>query len=728
MSHFVSAIAAAAALVAGPPASLAVPAKASALASERIYFVMTDRYANGDTANDTGGYGGGRNQNGFDPSATGYWHGGDFKGLTGSCTDPVRGLARIKNLGFNAIWVTPPVVNQVFAGSSAGYHGYWGLDFTNVDPHLGTNQDFADFVACAHSLGMKVIMDVVVNHTGDVVLLSGGTAYNDAPYKDCSGKVFDPAAYVGKRTFPCLRAATMPRPPFVLPALANAKKPDWLNDPLNYHNRGDIAFDSCSERCYEQGDFFGLDDLFTEKPNVEQGLARIYADWVTRYKLDGFRVDTARHVNAGFFRLWVPQILRAAKAAGVADFQIFGEVSIADSIALAPYVRDRGLPSVLDFPFQDRATGYASGGSGALGLAHRLEDDDYFRRPDGVEPAPPTFLGNHDMGRAAFQVASKNPGIDAETLLRRTLLAYDVLYLMRGAPVVYYGDEVGMIGTGGDQAARQDMFPTQVADWRTQPRLGSPPIGSGSSFDVTANPIELELRKLGALREANPVLGAGWSIVRYAKGALLAVSRIDPAARQEVLALFNNGVAAASVTVATATPSASWSPLLGTATAASDASGKLTVSVPPTGALLLKAAATIPAAAPRKPKLAVKADALSSLWAVRAALGGGAPVSVGFAVRRAKAAGWQRLGVDTSPPYRAFLDPARFRKGERVELAAIARSLDGRTAASAVVRFRIRNRRVSRRGTSSTRRRSTTRGARTTARARRRVETTSRCA
>jgi glycosidase len=471
----------------------------------------------------------------------------------------------------------------------------------------------------------------------------------------------------------------------VLASLAKVKKPDWLNDPLNYHDRGDIAFDSCSEQCYEQGDFFGLDDLFTEKPNVEKGLADVFADWVTRYKLDGFRVDTARHVNQGFFKLWVPQILRAAKP----DFQIFGEVFLSDSIELSKYVRDRGLPSVLDFPFQDRATGYASGGSGALGLAHRLDDDDYFRRPDGVEPTPPTFLGNHDMGRAAFQVASKNPGIDAETLLRRTLLAYDLLYLMRGAPVVYYGDEVGMIGTGGDQAARQDMFPTQVSDWRTQPRIGSPPIGAGSSFDVTTNPIEVELKKLGALRDATPALGSGWSIVRYARGALLAVSRIDPAAKQEYVALFNNGATPASVTVPTATPSTTWTPLYGSASATSDGSGKLTVSVPAIGALLLKAGATVSSPAAKKPKLVVKADALSNLWAATATGAGTAPVSVAFAVKRAGSSKWQRLSVDTSPPYRGFIDPAKFKKNERVDVAAVVRALDGSSSASAIVPFRV---------------------------------------
>jgi len=687
--------AAAATQTAGPPkgatlAALAQPGADSSLATDRIYFVMTDRYANGDPSNDTGGVTGGRGTTGFDPTSTAWWHGGDFKGLTGGCTDPVHGVQRIKNLGFNAIWVTPAVVNQVSQGDSGGYHGYWGVDFTRVDPHLGSDQDFADFVSCAHSLGMKVILDVVVNHTGDVIQLQGGSTYSTAPYRDCHGKVFDPARYVGTKTFPCLSAKTMPHVPYFFPGGASAKKPDWLNDPLNYHDRGDIDFSSCNEACYEQGDFYGLDDLFTEKPNVEQGLAQIYAGWVTTYKLDGFRVDTARHVNAGFFKLWVPQILAAARSAGVNDFQIFGEVPLTDSVELSTYVRDRGLPSVLDFPFQDAVAGYASGGSSAVAVLHRMQDDDYYRLPDGSDPTPPTFLGNHDMGRAALQIAQQGGGLSGDALLRHVLLGYDLLYLLRGAPVVYYGDEVGMIGTGGDQAARQDMFPTQVPDWQTQPRVGGPPIGTGSSFDVTTNPIELELRQLGALRQDNPALSTGATIVRLAKGGLLAISRIDAAGRREYLELFNNGDAAATATVPTSTPSSTWTPLLGAGgTLSSTASGSVTVQVPATGAVLLRADAEIPAASAPKPKLTVAGDPLSSLWAATASVSGTAPVTVAFAVRRAGSAVWKRLDVDDSPPYRAFLDPARFRRNERVSLVAIARGLDGSTAVSPVVSVRI---------------------------------------
>jgi alpha-amylase len=118
---------------------------------------------------------------------------------------------------------------------------------------------------------------VVVNHTGDVITLSNGATYSDIPFRDCHGRFFRADRYVNARTFPCLAARYMPEVPYVAPGDRHLKKPGWLNNPLNYHDRGNIDFGSCSQQCFEQGDFFGLDDLFTEKPTVMKGLAQIYA-------------------------------------------------------------------------------------------------------------------------------------------------------------------------------------------------------------------------------------------------------------------------------------------------------------------------------------------------------------------------------------------------------------------------------------------------------------------
>ncbi len=636
-------------------AALARPPVRPPLASQRIYFVMPDRYANGNPANDTAGLSGGRDVTGYDPTDTGYFHGGDYAGLTGDCTDTRRGLARLKELGFTSVWVTPPFRQKYVQDGSAAYHGYWALDLTTVDPHLGTDAEFGAFVTCAHSLGLKVILDVVVNHTADVIQLSS----------------YEYGA---------------PKTPFVPPADRDAKRPAWLNDTANYHNRGNIDFSSCPTACLELGDFFGLDDIATEKQNVRDGLADVFSDWIRRYKIDGFRIDTARHVERTFFPYWVPKILAAARDAGVSDFQLFGEAFITNAVELSSYVRDRGLPNVLDFPMQDALARFAGGSAGGTGIADRLNDDDYFLAPDGVTHVPPTFIGNHDMGRAALQVRDKGAGAGGP-LLARTLLAYDLLYLLRGAPVVYYGDEFGIIGRGGDKEARHDLFATQVAAWRSEERVGSGPIGTGSSFDQPENPIATRIRRLNELRVEKPALSTGATVVRRAARNVLAVSRIDAAARREYLAIFNAGGSPARLTIATATPQAEWTRLLGTSTPASSTrTGSLTTTVAAYSSVLLEATRQIPGARPAKPKLTVARDSLSDLVRVSASAGS-KPVSVAFAVRRAGAARWTRLAADDSPPYRSFLDPAKFRRRESVFVVAIARGLDGRTAVSAVRSF-----------------------------------------
>jgi glycosidase len=657
-------------------AALAKPGTISSLASQRIYFVMPDRYANGDPANDRGGLSGSRNVTGYDPTDPGYFHGGDLKGLADR-------LQRIRDLGFTALWITPVVTQQTVLSGSAGYHGYWGLDFTSVDPHLGTAQDFAALVDRAHAIGLKVYLDVVVNHTGDVITLSGGGTYSDIPFRDCRGNFFRAERYVTAKVFPCLSARYMPKVPYVAPADRHLKKPEWLNNPLDYHDRGDIDFGSCSTQCFEQGDFFGLDDLFTEKPNVMKGLAQIYASWIERFHVDGFRVDTAKHVNAAFFKLWVPRIRAEARERGIADFPIFGEVTLNDAIDLSAYVRDRGVPQVLDFPFQQVASAYAAGSSGAKGIAQRLADDDYFRLPDGADPAFATFLGNHDMGRAAQQILAQAPGLESSWLFSRVLLGYDLLYLLRGAPVVMYGDEVGMIGSGGDKAARQDMFPTQVTAWQTEPRVFADPIGKGSSFDVTDHEIEGWLRGLASLRDRHPALSTGASVVRYAKGPLLVVSRIDLATGSELVTAFNNSTVAGKVTVSTATLGSAWSIAFGGGTVTAGAGSSVSLTIPPASAIVAKPLGLIPSVPPPRPTLKAGPDSISSYYSLRATVGG-APVTVAFAVRR-PGGKWVRIAVDDSAPYRGFLDPLRFGKGTRVQAVAIARSTTGATSVSNVL-------------------------------------------
>jgi alpha-amylase len=133
---------------------------------QNFYFVMADRFSNGDPANDNGGLppGTGAGQSGFEPKLKGFYHGGDLKGLT-------EKIDYIKGLGTTAIWLTPSFKNKAVQpeDESAGYHGYWITDFSRIDPHLGTNADLRTLVNAAHSRGIKVYFDIITNHTADVI-------------------------------------------------------------------------------------------------------------------------------------------------------------------------------------------------------------------------------------------------------------------------------------------------------------------------------------------------------------------------------------------------------------------------------------------------------------------------------------------------------------------------------------------------------------------------------
>jgi glycosidase len=656
-------------------AQLARPAAPAPLARQRIYYVLTDRYANGDPANDRGGLTGPNSVTGFEPGDPRYFHGGDFRGLTGTCTDPVRGLARVKDLGFTAVWVSPPFAQRTIQRDATGYHGSWVRDFTTVDPHFGTDADFAAFVSCAHRLKLKVFIGAVVNATADYITLTG--TYTSAPYRDCSGRTFDPARYV-LGGFPCLRAADMPRQPS-LAADARVKKPAWLNDVTRYHDRGDIPA-RCSARCVEQGDVSGLDDLFTEQPAVWRGLASIYAQWVRRYKLDGLAVADVQNLNAAFFGLWGGKLRTAATAGGIRNFELLGEADVLDTLQLSSFVRDRRLPSVFDGPLQDAVTRYVSGAGSPRRVLARLKADDYFEHS-----TLPTFLGNTDTGRAAQVIKARSaPSLSAEGLLRRVLLGYDLLYLLRGAPVVSYGDEVGIAGLGAADTIRQDMFPTKVPYWKTEERVGSGPIGNASSFDQGAHPIAQRLRALAKLRDDVPALATGATFARLAEGGVLAVSRIDARDRREYLTLCNASTIATAVEVPTSTPVSTWTAVLGTGTATTTGRGVMSITVPAVSTLVLRAGQHLPVRPPVVRKLTVASDAATGLWEVTAGTGASGPVSVAFAFRRAGHRTWVRFAADDSPPYRSFLARSRVRRGERVYVVAVARSPEGKVAVSGV--------------------------------------------
>jgi glycosidase len=558
---------------------------------EVVYFVLPDRFENGDPANDQGGIAGDRLVTGFDPTHKGFYHGGDLKGLTAR-------LDYIQGLGATAIWLGPIYKNKPVQGpageESAGYHGYWITDFTRVDPHFGEEADMRAFVDAAHARGMKVYLDIITNHTADVIqyreCVGAPCAYRskaDYPYTRRGGVDGSPInegfAGDGVRSsanFALLKDANYAYTPFVAPAEADVKVPAWLNDPRLYHNRGNSDFWGESSL---HGDFVGLDDLLTENPRVVQGFIDIFGAWIEKYRIDGFRIDTARHVNPEFWQSFVPAMLNRARSLGIAHFHIFGEVAAdgVDVAQLARHTRVDKLPTVLDFGFAGAVRELLAKDAGTSVLARLYQDDGLYEGGAVTALRLPTFTGNHDFGRLAWMIRDARPDIGDEELSQRVMLGNAMLFLLRGVPVVYSGDEQGFIGHGVDQAARQDMFPSKVASYNDQVLLGTRDTTAVANFN-TQHPMYAQIAGLAKLRHDYLALRRGRQVVR-AHGktpGLFAVSRIGNDGR-EILLAFNTSTSALAANVEVETGSRVFKTVRGPCTPRASAPGSVSVNLLP---------------------------------------------------------------------------------------------------------------------------------------------------
>ena len=569
---------------------------------EVVYFVLPDRFANGDPRNDRGGIAGDRLAHGFDPAHKGFFHGGDLKGLTAR-------LDYLERMGITAIWFAPIFQNKPVQGpkgdESAGYHGYWVTDFTRPDSHFGTMDEFKAFVAAAHGRGMKVYMDIITNHTADVIRYREGDATGSYAYRSLAdypysrrGGVAGAAineGFLGHEVRTAENFARLTDPayaytPYVPPAEARVKVPQWLNDPIYYHNRGDTTFSGEHSR---MGDFVGLDDLFTEHPRVLAGMIDIYGDWIRQTGIDGFRVDTARHVNPEFWQSFVPEMRRIAAQQGIPHFHIFGEVyrDTSDSGYIAQYTRRDGFPAVLDFAFQMAITEALSVAKPPQVITEMFDGDVLYEGGEAAARALPTFLGNHDMGRFATMLRQRVPGITPDDLLARVSLGHAMMLSLRGSPVIYYGDEQGFVGDGNDQDAREDMFASRVASYNDNALIGTRATTAAANFDET-HPLYRLIGELAALRKAHPALRRGSQVVRtYAdKGpGLISLSRFDPDTGAEYLLAFNTAPAAITANSAIGYGARRLTRLHGTCPAAVTAPGSVALALPAFGWCLARA-------------------------------------------------------------------------------------------------------------------------------------------
>lgn len=661
------------------------------LSRERFYFTMTDRFANGDTRNDKGGLTGDRLSTGFDPTDKGFYQGGDLAGLIGK-------LDYVKNLGSTAIWLTPSFKNRPVQGkgadASAGYHGYWITDFTSIDPHLGTNAQMKQLVSEAHKRGMKIFFDIITNHTADAVdYKEKAYSYRSKaayPYVDVNGRPFDDRDYAGKDTFPKVDTDSFPYTPV---AEKGVKTPSWLNDPLMYHNRGDSTFSGGETD--EYGDFSGLDDLWTERPEVVRGMTDIYKTWVRDTGIDGFRIDTAQHVNMEFWERFSPALHGYAAQLGNKRFFMFGEVYSGDPAKTSRYSTRGGLDATLDFPFQEAARSFSGGTAGAARLAQLYAGDDYHTDADSNAASLPTFLGNHDMGRIGRFISQDNPGAPDGELLRRDLLAHELMYLTRGQPVVYYGDEQGFTGKGGDKDARQSMFASRTQSYLTDDLIGTTATHAQDNF-VATHPLYQGIAALGKLRDAHPALADGAQVERLAENGLYAFSRIDAKDQVEYVVAVNNAKAAATAAIPTYSAGMAFTKVYGeaaaTATSASDR--RLAVTVPPLSAVVYRASARLaaPAAAPAVsialPGAEIRGPEGDGRIPVTATVPGTGFDQVTFAAKAGDGP-WKVLGTDDAPTvtaagrtFRVFHDLSGLAAGTKITYKAVVKDSAGRFASA----------------------------------------------
>jgi glycosidase len=384
---------------------------------QSIYQIITDRFFDGDPSNNNA-------EGNYNPSGPTSVHGGDFKGIE-------QKLDYIKALGATAIWISPVVRN-----ANGEFHGYAARDFYQVAPHWGTLADLQHMIQAAHARGILVIDDIIVNHGGDLTYSTdaGWSAYKTPP-----------AGYNLR-----YRSASKQ---FAAPFNTNAINPNLTNI---FHNNGSIPDYNTPEH-YQLGELSGLDDFRTETDYVRTNMVAIYNYWIAQ-GFDGFRVDTVKHVDTGFWQTWAPLVHAYAATNGQPNFFMFGEVYDGSDSLCGSYTGTKAggpfeLDSVVDYPLYFRVNSVFAA---ANGNTKQIEDR-YNAIAGNYDPAAQvrlvTFLDNHDQARF-LSSAYANNNTD------RLNVALVFLYTARGIPCLYYGTEQAFNGSN-DPNDREDMFDGQ---------------------------------------------------------------------------------------------------------------------------------------------------------------------------------------------------------------------------------------------------------------------------
>ncbi|MGE8246918.1 MAG: alpha-amylase family glycosyl hydrolase [Stenotrophomonas maltophilia] len=503
-------------------------------ASQAVYFVVTDRFVNGDPSNDH------RDQGGAHPTFDipvpcpdkvdgniGYL-GGDFKGV-------LDNAAYIRNLGFGAVWITPIIDNpdQAFTGSKpisctstltdrgkTGYHGYWGVNFYTLDEHLPSKGlDFAAFTRGLHAADLKVVLDIVGNH--------GSPAWTMPVAQPQFGQIFDKDGR--------LIADHQNLPPQQL---------DPAHNPLHafYNSIGPV--DGKNGSIFD-GNLAELSDFNEHNPAVMDYLVGAYLQW-TAQGVDALRIDTIGWLPHPWWHAFVNRI--RAEHPGMF---MFGEAFDYDAGKIAEHTWPANANvSVLDFPLRGALSsvfGKEQKGFETLAEPLHLLDGPYANPYELM-----SFYDNHDMARLD---ASDAGFIDA----------HNWLFTARGIPVIYYGSETGFMRSRAEHAGNRAYF------------------GQERVNDAPKSPIFAPLQRIARLREATPALQRGLQVNERLQGDEAVFFRVlqqgDTA--QTALVLLNKGDTARSIEVRRYLQAGTWRDALGGAR--QTVTGSLTAEVPAHG-------------------------------------------------------------------------------------------------------------------------------------------------
>ncbi|MBU8977457.1 cyclomaltodextrin glucanotransferase [Lysobacter sp. MMG2] len=508
-------------------------------AKEAVYFVVTDRFVNGDPSNDH------RDQGGADPAKRTFdrptpgsdagdnigYLGGDFKGI-------VDHLDYIRGMGFTALWVTPIIDNpdEAFTGGKpavkggfltdggkTGYHGYWGVNFYELDEHLPSpGLDFKGLADAVHGQDMKLVLDIVGNH--------GSPSYSMPKPQPKYGQVFDRD---GK-----LVADHQNLPPAKL---------DPKHNPLHrfYNTTPGLA---------------ELSDFNENNPAVMDYLAGAYAQWIDQ-GADALRIDTIGWLPHPFWHEFVARMRKEKPG-----MFMFGEAFDYDATKIAEHTWAKNANvSVLDFPLKqglEKAFGHERAGFEVLADRLYLDGGPY---ANPYELA--TFYDNHDMARLD---ASDEGFIDA----------HNWLFTARGIPVVYYGSEVGFMRGRPEHDGNRNYF------------------GAQRIADAPSHAIHKHLTRIAHVRSASPALQRGLQLNVELKGDRAAFYRVyqHEGVAQTALVLLNKGDAPASFDVKQYVQAGTWRAQIAGGKAKVRAGGSLKATVPAHGVevFLLDAPVTQP--------------------------------------------------------------------------------------------------------------------------------------